>query len=138
MELNPVTRKETFLAAAGGQDVTTPTPVTREEMFLDAIAKGGGSSGGGVLYVTVSQGEMALTKNLEEIQTALDSGKVVMFKRESPSDGVFYCPLINTASFPDPEDAYYGVTFYDFGVGAGQKITFRNTTSPTDPLVYEE
>lgn len=52
MELNPVTRKESFLAAAGGQDVTTPTPVTREEMFLDAIAKdGGGSSGGRVLVV---------------------------------------------------------------------------------------
>lgn len=53
MELNPVTRKETFLAAAAGQDVTTPTPITREEVFLDAIAKsgGGGSSGGGALVV---------------------------------------------------------------------------------------
>lgn len=55
MELTPKTRKETFLAAAAGQDVTTPTPITREEVFLDAIAKGGGggggSSGGGVLVI---------------------------------------------------------------------------------------
>lgn len=69
MELTPKTRKETFLAAAGGQDVTTPTPVTREEVFLDAIAKGGGgggSSGGGVLVV--HEGENgALDKTLQEI-----------------------------------------------------------------------
>jgi hypothetical protein len=94
-----------------------------------------GSSGGGVLYVTASQG-MALDKNLVEIQAALDGGKVVMIKRESPSDGVFYCPLIKTAS--SPEEPYYGVTFYDFGFGGGQERTFSNTTSPTDPLVYEE
>ncbi len=40
--MDPITRKETFLAKAGGQDVTTPTPVTREEFFLNEIAKGGG------------------------------------------------------------------------------------------------
>lgn len=131
MELTPKTRKEVFLAAAGGQDVTTPTPVTREEVFLDAIAKGGGggSSGGGVLYVTASN--TTLDKNLEEIQTALDGGKVVMFKRESQSDGVFYDPLILTASLP--EDPYYGVTFYDFRLK--QELSFYNTTGPTDPLV---
>ena len=95
---------------------------------------GGGSSCGGVLYITASN--MTLDKNFEEIQTALDGGKVVMIKRESPSDGVFYGPLINTVSFP--EDPYYCVTFYDFGVGTGQKATFSNTTGPTDPLVYEE
>lgn len=33
--MNPITRKEVFLAAAGGQDVTTPTPITREEEFLE-------------------------------------------------------------------------------------------------------
>lgn len=42
--MNPITRKEMFLAAAGGQNFETPTPVTREEVFLDEIAKGGGSS----------------------------------------------------------------------------------------------
>lgn len=96
---------------------------------------GGGSSGGGVLYATVSR-DMVLDKNLEEIKAALDGGKVVMLKRESPNDGVFYCPLFKTAYFP--EDPYYGVTFYDFGTGGGQEATFSNDTSPTDPLVYQE
>lgn len=39
----PNTRKETFLASAAGMEVETPTPITREEMYLDAIGKGGGS-----------------------------------------------------------------------------------------------
>lgn len=38
----PNTRKENFLASAAGIAVETPTPITREEMYLDAIAKGGG------------------------------------------------------------------------------------------------
>lgn len=42
----PITRKELFLAKAGGQDVKTPEPITREERFLAAIAEGGGSGGG--------------------------------------------------------------------------------------------
>lgn len=160
-ELTPITRREVFLAKASGQEVETPTPVTREEVFLDAIVKGGGSSlpstetasagdvlslddnkkpqwatpsgGGGVLYVTASQ-DRALDKNFEEIQTALDGGKVVMLKRESLSDGVFYAQLFKAASFP--EAPYYCVAFYDFSMSQG--IFFSNTTSPTDPLVYEE
>lgn len=40
----PNTRKETFLASAAGMEVETPTPITREEMYLDAIGKGGGVS----------------------------------------------------------------------------------------------
>ena len=39
----PNTRKETFLASAAGMAVETPTPITREEIYLDAIANGGGS-----------------------------------------------------------------------------------------------
>lgn len=46
MEIEPITRKEQYLAAAAGQDVSAPKPITREEMFLDAIAKKGGSGGG--------------------------------------------------------------------------------------------
>ena len=44
--LTPVTRREMFLAKAGGADIETPTPVTREEMFLSAITGGGGGGGG--------------------------------------------------------------------------------------------
>ena len=39
MDLDPITREEHYLAKAGGQNVKTPTPITRQEMFLDAIAK---------------------------------------------------------------------------------------------------
>lgn len=35
--MNPVTREETFLARAAGQDVETPTPVTRNETYLNEI-----------------------------------------------------------------------------------------------------
>lgn len=39
----PIPRKEKFLASAAGMAVETPTPITREEIYLDAIAKGGGT-----------------------------------------------------------------------------------------------
>lgn len=45
--MEPITRKEMFLAKAGGQSVKTPEPITREEMFLQRIAENGGGSGGG-------------------------------------------------------------------------------------------
>lgn len=44
----PMTRTEQYLAAANGQSVTLPTPLTREEIYLNEIATkmqgGGGSS----------------------------------------------------------------------------------------------
>ena len=47
-QLEPITRKEYFLAKAAGMDVETPEPITREEMFLSMISGGGtGGSGGG-------------------------------------------------------------------------------------------
>ena len=45
--MNPKTRKEAFLAKAGGQPVSTPKPITREEMFLQRIAENGGAGTGG-------------------------------------------------------------------------------------------
>lgn len=45
--LEPITRKELFLAKAAGMDVKTPEPITREEMFLNMITGGGGTPGGG-------------------------------------------------------------------------------------------
>lgn len=104
--MNPITRKEMFLAAAGGQDVETPTPVTREEAFLDAIVKGGGSSlpstetasagdvlslddnkepqwaapsgGGGVLVVSIGE-NMVLDKTWQEISDAFGNGIVMLY-----------------------------------------------------------
>lgn len=47
MALEPITREEKYLAKAAGQSVEVPEPITRKEMFLDAVAKRGGGSGGG-------------------------------------------------------------------------------------------
>lgn len=44
----PITRKERYLAKAAGQAVETPPPITREEMYLDVIAEGGGGGGEGM------------------------------------------------------------------------------------------
>ena len=65
--MDPITRKETFLAKAGGQDVTTPTPVTREEYFLNEIANGGGGGERTVVPVTFEwdvQGKHYLPANV--------------------------------------------------------------------------
>lgn len=43
---NPITRKEHFLAKAAGESVNTPDPITREEMYLNAIASASGGGGG--------------------------------------------------------------------------------------------
>lgn len=44
MKLEPRTRMEKFLAKIAGQDVDTPTPITREEAFLNSIKCRGDSS----------------------------------------------------------------------------------------------
>ena len=45
MAIEPVTREERFLAAAGGRSVTPPAPITRKEQLLqgiiDAVKSGG-------------------------------------------------------------------------------------------------
>lgn len=43
-QLEPITRKELFLAKAAGMDVQTPEPITREEIFLSQISGGGGGA----------------------------------------------------------------------------------------------
>ena len=44
-DLEPISRKEHFLAKMMGKDVETPGPISREEHFLQAIIdKGTGSS----------------------------------------------------------------------------------------------
>lgn len=45
MGIEPITRKEMFMASAAGESVSTPTPVTREEYFLSKIGGGGGGCG---------------------------------------------------------------------------------------------
>lgn len=75
----PHTRSEMYLnnIATGSGDIPTE-PHTREEMYLDYIARngGGGSSGGGVLNVTVTN--RTLNKTYSEIETAYLSGTQII------------------------------------------------------------
>lgn len=43
----PISRKEKFLAKAAGMEVEIPKAITREEIYLEAIANGSGGGGGG-------------------------------------------------------------------------------------------
>lgn len=61
-QLEPITRKEYFLAKAAGMDVETPEPITREEMFLSMIS-GGGTGGSGSADWNASEGEPGYVKN---------------------------------------------------------------------------
>lgn len=63
----PITRKETYLAAIAGQEVTLPAkPITREEAYLDEIAK----NGKGASYEILDSYD-----TLEELETAHPTGK---------------------------------------------------------------
>ena len=55
-QLEPITRKEMFLAKAAGMDIKTPEPITREEMFISMISGGGtGGSGPVIESLTVTE-----------------------------------------------------------------------------------
>ena len=121
MELTPKTRKEVFLAAAAGQDVNTPTPITREDGFLDAIAKsggGGGSSGGGALVVheTVSGTTHTLDKTWQEVHDAMKSGGAVYYGGD---DGVYV--ITNT----------YIDTYYFVACSAGEWVASSASGYPS-------
>lgn len=132
MELTPKTRKETFLAAAGGQDVTTPTPITREEVFLDAIAKnggsGGGSSGGGVLVVHDVNG--TLDKTWKEIDDARKVGVVSLIGNKDISgyDIVMYLSTISGS------DDFW---FADFTTPGGSTKSYASD-SQTETMTLDE
>jgi hypothetical protein len=66
--MEPITNKEFFLAAAAGDSVKLPTPLTREEMYLKRIAeRGGGSggSGGSGISVTAQVGQTIRVKAVD-------------------------------------------------------------------------
>lgn len=80
MALEPITREETYLAAAAGQSVETPEPITRKEMFLDAIAKSGGGGGGAFVVNFFAQDMQTCTadKTLDEVCEAVKNDMVVI------------------------------------------------------------
>lgn len=130
-ELTPITRKETFLAKAGGQNVVTPTPITREETFLQAIidnGSGGGGGGGGVLKVNVEQGQM--DKTYAEIKAAFMEG--IVFFIYPTSDGDVLCIV---SIYHDDEEGCYLGTFNTFG---GSTLTFGCQTVNDYPIASSD
>lgn len=84
--MEPITRKEKFLAKAGGQNIELPNPVTREEMFLAAIGGGGKF----VVYIMEDDnGNLVCDKTFEEIEAAMETQTVVLdfFGTELLQDG---------------------------------------------------
>ena len=82
MPITPVTRHETFLAAAAQGD-SSLTPITREEVFLneiaDAVSQGGGSGGEvTAAAVTTAIGNMSANqKNTTRTNLAVDKSATV-------------------------------------------------------------
>ena len=68
MPLTPVTRKEIYLATASGEySGNLPEPVTREEKYLEKIAKNGG--GGSVDAYTKSETDTLLANKADKATT---------------------------------------------------------------------
>lgn len=87
MGIEPITRKEMFMASAAGESVSTLTPVTREEYFLSRI--GGGGGGGG------TQSDLSQTDI-----TQPDYVKGVIRQESLPEGYPYYGELVTTEVVP--------------------------------------
>lgn len=96
-ELTPITREETLLAAAAGEDVNMPNPITREELFLAKLA--------GMEVETprpVSRKELFLQKAIENVGTGDGFGLNEILNRTEPSgDLVHTDPLTTTVEIAE-------------------------------------
>lgn len=96
MAIEPITRREMFMAKAGGQDINTPTPITREEMFLSQI----GGFGGGAYVVATFEG--GLTDNVLTCTADMTFEEVwIAAKAEKPLRLHFYAPTLGLDFYPD-------------------------------------
>lgn len=87
MEIEPVTRKEMLMAAAAGESVVPPNPVTREEYFLSKIVGSGG--GGGTVGSDISLGLTGATAGQIAKITAVDeTGKPTAWEAEDMPNGM--------------------------------------------------
>lgn len=126
--MEPITRKEKFLAAAGGQSVDLPTPVTREEVFLKAIAEGGGG-GSDLPDVTVADNGKIL-KVVNGEWTAVDMSPLVVTYTISglPSGGVY--PLTFDHTLAEINEAY------NAGKEVIAKITINGYQFESQPTMH--
>lgn len=95
--MEPITRKEMFMAKAAGQSVNVPEPITREEKYLAAIAASGGGGGGKVTlymewpYLNKSEdlGESTRPSKAEVFEYAKNGGFVIA----EPGGSAYYFPV---------------------------------------------
>ena len=78
--MEPITRKEKYLAKISGEDVQIPEkPITREEMYLNAIAQGG-SGGDGYSKDEIDQ-------KIQEVKTLIDTANSTLQALEKSLQG---------------------------------------------------
>ena len=119
--MEPITRKEMFMAKAAGQNVNVPEPITREEKYLAAIAGSGGGAGEMVVTFTpldYSFENFKCDKTFAEIDSYTKSGGKV--RAEIFVDGEFRAILPFFAW--NPEYVTFSGAFQD---GAAQMQTFE-------------
>ena len=111
MTVKPITREEKFLAKAGGQNVETPEPITRKEMFLDAVAKNDGGGGSSEFIVNIARGldfdtmeeVISLDKTYDEIMANLDSAVLI---EEKGGGRKFIYRFASKELYPDTQELY--------------------------------
>lgn len=102
--MEPITRKELFMAKAAGQNVNVPDPITREEKFLAAICGSGG--GGAQPDWNAAEGEPGhiLNRPFYEHTITLFDQTVELQETEEG--------MLMMSTFPEPlEDKTYKVTY---------------------------
>lgn len=137
--IKPITREESFLAKLGGQDVTTPEPITRTEQFLQAIIDngaggGGGGTGGGVFICNVNPDTGALDKTAKELYDAMDNAIVLFKASTTPADGVVYDVYSYVCSRTTINNSLYAFTYgsilADFPYDGFENAPFSGDTYP--------
>lgn len=108
-KVEPRTRKEHYLAAIAGEDVTIPEPKTRQEYYLKEIAENGDSGGGGVLVCNLDTQTGRLDKTWQEIYSA----PFAVIKGMLESGIASWAWIIGTGSVPDKDVYTVYVPEYD-------------------------
>ena len=130
--MQPITRKEFFMAKAAGDSVPEMSPITREEYFLNRIAENGGG-GGGVIYVSrdLESGEINATFN--ELLQHFNNGEFVLTNNlwDDDDDQVIYVWNILT-EMVQASNAYY-VYFTEFRFYNGGAHPYTEIFYAADP-----
>lgn len=138
----PQTRKEVFYnAILNGGD--TPTPVTREEMYLAEIAKNGsGGGGGGGSNVVVYAGtydesftEISIPASFNDVTAAMAQGKIVMVLVDASEEDApnYEAKIITLAFYRDSTYYVYLSPANDAAANGGE----AEMESATENIVFE-